>query len=248
MGNMETFRIAQIADLHLDTAHPQWEKNARRAIIDAYAQKAGLVIFSGDVVNTPRSFVYFQRLVKELRVPYRVIPGNHECGLKSDYPVIRNRITAYRAALGHDHWVIQGVPRPLVGINSNLLNLTQVDAKNEIRWLEAQLAREDRGEAILFMHHAPALKEIYEPDSYWTICRPRRINLFQILKRYEVQTVFHGHLHYYCTRFIEGIQIVSAPSTAFPVVKPDYPKGDSQLGYLIIDISEEEVSHKRIIL
>ncbi len=245
---MKTFRIAQISDLHLDATHPQWEVNARRAINDAYAQNINLIIFTGDVVNNPQGYVYFQKLANELRIPYRVIPGNHECNIKPDDPTTRNRITAYRAALEHDHWVIQDAPRPLVGINSNLLNLTNDDEENEIRWLEDQLAREDRGKVILFMHHAPALKEIHEPDSYWTVRLPGRIDLFRVLKQYEVQIVFHGHLHYYCTRVIDGIRMISAPSTAFPVIKPEYPKGDSQLGYLIIDISEEEVSHERIIL
>jgi 3',5'-cyclic AMP phosphodiesterase CpdA len=256
---MKTLRIAQISDLHLHPTRSEWKENARRAVMDAYNQDADLIVFSGDVAEGDR-LIDFQRFTRELTIPYHVIPGNHECG---NDPLFKSgscstlqrgpcstpqRISAYRAILDPDYWNVRSLSWTLLGINSILLNANWTEEENQLEWLEAQLSRENLNRTILFMHYAPALTDVNEPDSYWAVCHPGREKLFQLLKRYGVQTVFHGHLHYYCAREIDSIEIVCAPSTSFPVVKPEFPKGDSQLGYLIIEASEKGISHKKITL
>ncbi len=248
---MKPLRIAQISDLHLRPTRPEWEDNARRAVMDAYNREADLIVFSGDATER-EGLIHFQKFARELPIPCHVIPGNHECGddplFKSGSCSTPQQTSAYRAVLGPDYWNVQKLSWTLLGINSILLNANWAGEENQLDWLEAQLSRENPNRTILFMHYAPALIDANEPDSYWAVCQPGRMKLFQLLKRHGVQTVFHGHMHYYCTRVIDSIEIVSAPATSFPVVKPWFPKGNSQLGYLIIDASEKGISHKKITL
>ena len=80
--------IAQISDVHIElgTGRPDHEQaladSAQRAIehINAMLAVPDLVIVTGDCTNngTPAEYRRFRDLFAALRMPYYVIPGNHD--------------------------------------------------------------------------------------------------------------------------------------------------------------------------
>ncbi len=146
------FRFAQITDSHL--TEPETAAPLRAAIEAINAEAPDFVIFTGDMMDmgTDAQFAAFLECLGALRVPYRMLPGNHDLGNSG-------QATRYRDAFGPLNTAWQ-----IAGYHCLALDTTNTDPNPDnwhgrveapaLAWLREQLAVLPLADPILlFTHH-----------------------------------------------------------------------------------------------
>src|SRR5262249_54654079 len=137
-----------------------------------------LVIHVGDLsldgANRIEDLHHARRQLDRLTVPWRAVPGNHDIGDNpgSDKPqedVTSQRNERWREIVDNDHWSIELDGWLLVGINAQLFGSGLDDEAAQWDFVEAQLARRDRGSTILILH-----KPVGVTDAELTTAHPHR--------------------------------------------------------------------------
>ena len=217
--------VAQITDTHI-------KPNGRLAygnILDSslclknvvkhcndFNPKIDIVIVTGDITDAGKLEEYeeFNKIMLELKVPWFVIPGNHdnknilmEFFDKHDYLPRNEKFCNY---------VINKYPFILIGLDSTVIGKSHGEfCKERLNWLEKNLKRFSNKPAFLFMHHPPFVTGIDGMDNQNFKSSSR---FFEILKSYpNVKHIACGHVHRAAETVIEGIGISVAPNGAHSV-------------------------------
>jgi 3',5'-cyclic AMP phosphodiesterase CpdA len=135
---------AQITDLHIDNnipelAHIDSRANALAALEAVCREKIDRLILSGDVSETEAGMTWFLDQVRQRKIVYEFIPGNHD---------------ALEALTGENgtstHFFARQVEEGFLVLFMDS-GPYWVDEK-QLAWLEAQLAQA-QAEVIVFIHH-----------------------------------------------------------------------------------------------
>lgn len=218
------FRVIQLSDLHIGLrSHPEGEAHTRQAIAIVNQLKPDLVIVSGDLSeNYPEARKGAQDLLKELQVPYRVVPGNHD--------VHDDDMSAHRAMWGADYYSFEAGGFRFIGLNSQLMgNYDKFDAPQPVpnrgkaaqqseemfEWLAA-LPVSDKP-TFVFQHIPITTDGAPDNKPYWGVHDPYRKQEIEQLKRLHVKDMFAGHWHNPHTKNVEGITVHIAPAVNYGI-------------------------------
>jgi len=154
-GNGTDVVIAQLSDSHigLGTA-PEASANLRRAVAMINQQNVDAVILTGDVGERPQAWEEAREILKGLRAPLYMVPGNHD--------VHSNDVDRWRQRMGKDYDTFHIKNVTIIALDSELLGNfdhfdahtvqplppeTKAESDQMLRWLAQQDGDERRGDA-----------------------------------------------------------------------------------------------------
>jgi 3',5'-cyclic AMP phosphodiesterase CpdA len=211
-------RIAQISDLHIkapgalvggrvDTAGAL-ERCV--AALNDFRPAPDFVVISGDLVDTPQpeEYPHLRRLLAPLKLPFAVIPGNHDSRemMRAAFPEQN-----YASASGPLNQKIDVAGLDLVLLDSSVPGKPHGElGAPTLQWLDATLAASAGRPALVFLHHPPFVTGIWHMD---------RMNLFdsaaleEIVGRHpRVQLIAAGHIHRAIVTTFAGVQATICPA------------------------------------
>lgn len=211
-------RIAQISDLHIkppgrlaygrvDTA-----KALERCVaaLNAFEPAIDFVVISGDLADTPATeeYEHVRRLLSLLKVPFAVIPGNHD-GREMMRVAFPNEAYAFRS--GPLNQTVAVGPLDLILLDSSVPGKPYGElGVATLEWLETKLRGAPDRAALVFLHHPPFVSGIWHMD------RQNLLNaseLAVIIKRYpRVQHIASGHVHRSVMTMFAGIACTICPA------------------------------------
>src|SRR5581483_1034203 len=104
-------RVLQISDTHLSPGKPQFAGNWPPLRDWIRAQRADLVIHTGDLTvdgaDQEADVRHCAALLRSLGVPFLAVPGNHDVGEggSAHQPVNDERLARWRRHVGPDWWL-----------------------------------------------------------------------------------------------------------------------------------------------
>jgi len=202
------------------------------------ACRPAFVLHLGDLVQSFPGSDDFDRNVEAARAqlaaggidPLHVVAGNHDVGDKPDptmpAPVVDAVSLARHEARFGSSWysveyALPGAAAPLVvvALNSQILNSGLAAEAAQRQWLEAELpARRRQGARLVVALHLPPF--VSQPDEpglghYDNVAEPARSWLLDLLRRYPVELLLAGHVHWAFSHRLYGGAYWIAPSTSF---------------------------------
>lgn len=212
--------IAQISDMHIKKpgellyGRIDTQGYLERAVahVNTLDPSPDIALVTGDLVDSgkPEEYANLKRMLSALRMPYYLIPGNHDARdpLRDGFPE-----HAYLPRTGFLQYVVEDLPLRLIALD------TLVPGKGfgalcqeRLDWLEARLKESDR-HTLLYMHHPPFDCGIEPVDA-------ARLNegeerLAEIVRAHgNVERVLCGHVHRPIQVRWAGTMASIAPSTA----------------------------------
>jgi len=213
--------IAQVTDMHI---RPEGQLVYRQVDTAAHLARCvdhlngldpapDLVLFTGDLVDSPKpaAYAHLRRLLAGLRLPFYVIPGNHD-----------GRQALREAFDDHDylrqdprflHYAIEQLPLRLIGLDSTIPGENEGDLCAErLAWLQRTLTAAPQRPTLLFLHHPPIVTGIAYMDAYR--CQNAE-GLAAIIERHpQVVGLLCGHVHRSIQTAWCGRPLAIAPSPA----------------------------------
>lgn len=265
------FRFVVIADTHInqtdDSASSFFELNrlansrAATAIPAAMSYNPAFIVHLGDIVHPiPSHPEYHQAaqkyrdLVRDVTCPIYLTPGNHDIGDKPWplAPVAQiddNAIKAYEKEFGSQWMSWRQEDCDFFIINTSLLNSGLPQEEEQRQWFEAKLST-THGRKFLSLHYPPYVSSPSERSNYDNIDEPGRSWLLELIKCYQFEAVFCGHVHNLWYDQFLSTEMYLLPSTAF--VRQDYsemqrvcPPGleggrqdTAKLGFFVVEVYE----------
>ncbi|MBQ43469.1 MAG: hypothetical protein CME15_13540, partial [Gemmatimonadetes bacterium] len=155
----------------------------------------------------------------------------------------------FREFIGPDRWTEQDGSTKIVAINSELPGSGSLEEREQLAWLEDELASTPSGGAVVFMHSMVYISDVDEKSCYWTLEPDPRRELLGVFHEGPVKAVFNSHLHCHFEIEHDGLPIYSCPAIGFSIKDDPFPeRGDSREGYFVIDISGKGISYEKKLL
>jgi 3',5'-cyclic AMP phosphodiesterase CpdA len=207
---MSEFRLIQISDPHLTRRHATLTGNFHRVSEYIDAKRPDLVINSGDLAfdapTSPDDLEFAKSLHAALPVACRYLPGNHDVGdnptaigPKPSHPVSDQRLQAYHAVFGEDHWRFEAAGWCFIGLNSLVMNTGLAAEAEQFDWLASQLSTLKGKPLALFLHKPLYLNAPDDPELESSAIRyvpmPARSRLVDMLTAVDCRLVASGHVH-----------------------------------------------------
>lgn len=242
-------RIIQISDTHLSPRTRQFEVNADAIRDWLTAEKADLVINTGDLAMNgavdAADMDYAAQWHRALGHRLLAVPGNHDVGdvasIRADQVVDDERLARFRDAVGPDRWFHDIPGWRLIGLDAMLYGTGHAEEAEQFEWLRA--AVDTTSKVALFQHKPLFIEDAAEgARGYWTVTPGPRAILLDILSRADLRLVSSGHLHIAKKVHHGEVEHLWAPSSAF-VCGPSQEDlgGSRRIGTIVLDFSEDEV-------
>lgn len=216
--------IAQISDTHIKPEgrlayrHVDTAAFLARCVehLRALRPPPDVVLATGDLVDggRPEEYRRLRELLAPLPMPVFLVPGNHD-----DRDALRAafRDHGYLPAHGFLHYVVEGYPARLIGLD------TVVPGEGggwmceeRLAWLAARLAEAPDRPTVLFMHHPPFWTGIGHMDRLGL--RNAEALAAVVRNHPQVEGVLCGHLHRPIHVRWAGTVATTAPSPAHQVM------------------------------
>ena len=210
--------VAQISDLHIkrpgELAYGRVDTAAALTrCVDAlnrFTPRPDLVVITGDLVDVPSVSAYghLKRLLTPLRIPFAVVPGNHDGrGMLRDVWPDRAGAAATKA-----HNLIRHIDDlDIVLVDSTVPGAAhgELDAETLV-WLDSVLGKSTTRSALVFLHHPPFATGIAHMDAQNLRNAPA---LGAILSRHKrVRLVAAGHVHRATVTTFAGVTATICPA------------------------------------
>ncbi|MBI1239120.1 MAG: phosphodiesterase [Alphaproteobacteria bacterium] len=213
--------LAQITDTHVRGPigtgdHPHFDEAARLAnavaLINAWPDTPDLVIATGDLTQngSAAEFEALADILSGLRVPYAVMPGNHDTreGMRTQFAA------QFEGCGKFLHYTIEDLPVRLVCLDTMMADSHGGELCAErLAWLDETLAARPDAPTIVAMHHPPFETRIPNARS---LRFKGGVALAAILRQHpQVERVIAGHIHRAMLTRFGGTVASVAPSTAY---------------------------------
>ena len=175
-------RFALFSDTHIGGS-PVAAVDLRAAVADVNGQpEIDFVIVSGDItdMNTGRHLNLAKQILDSLRVPYYIIPGNHDTKWSGSAGA------NFRQLWGDDKFVSDHAGYRFIGFHQGpVLRMDDGHIPRDIlTWLEDQLKKTGKDQPVLLVMHYPLNNAV----DNWYEC-------VDIIKDYNIKAILHGHGH-----------------------------------------------------
>lgn len=180
--NRRNFTFAWLTDVHLNS-FAYAEDDLRQSVEDINANPAvDFTILSGDVTEfgDTKEFYLLQEILKNLKKPYFLLPGNHDVNWSENGCTMFNKI--FRASHFCHDW--QGVRFIGCGAGPSLRMGPPHIPREEILWLDSIYRATPATQPIIFVNHFPLNKDLSNVEE-----------VIKILRTRNTQAALAGHLH-----------------------------------------------------
>jgi len=261
MNDSNTFRLIQVADLHLGAGQEHHLDNWRMVAAWIGRERPDLVVVNGDLVmgdpDDAGDRAFASAEIGRLEVPCRFLPGNHDIGDnvvsgKMPQRVNAERVASFQRHYGEDRFAHATTHWGFIGVNSQLFGSAgQPEEEAQWRWIESQLA-EFKGKRIaLFLHKPLFLDHPSEPDAtdetlrQSCLDRASRTRLLTLAHAHGVKLISCGHKHQTRTFSLDGIYHFWGPSTACVNGAPNALHwGTREVGFIDYRFGPDGFSHR----
>ncbi len=194
------FRFAFLSDTHIGSPNGAAEEDLRRTVADINQMTdIAFVVITGDIteLGTDEQIRTAREILSQLRVPYYIIPGNHDSGWSESGGASFARIFGYETF----HFEYNGIrflgcpSGPYVRMSDGHI------PRNAVVWLDKELKKIPPGQPLVFLNHYPLTKDL--DNWYEAIDR---------LKLHNTLAVLCGHGHSNHRLNFEGIPAVMGRS------------------------------------
>lgn len=232
-------RLLQITDCHLFTddagsMHSVVTRRSMEAVLAAAAddlETAHAVLATGDLSQdeTEESYRQFARLMTPLQRPVLCLPGNHD-----EIPFMQRHLDQgpfqFCGSVLGGNWVIVLLSSKVPGRTGGAL------PPGELQRLRETLAAHGHRHALVCLHHQPV-----PIGSAWldTIGLENAGEFMELIKDAgNVRGVVWGHVHQAYESIVEGLHLMSTPSTCHQFVggQDDFETDPSRSGYRVLDL------------
>ncbi|GAB1359343.1 metallophosphoesterase [Porphyromonadaceae bacterium] len=169
-----------------------------RSIAAINRLKPDFVVVTGDMVNDPNNVEQlkeWKRLSATIDPDIKVfaVPGNHDVGNDAAPEMVEK----YKSEYGYDRFSFSHKGVCFIGYNSPIIKADRKEAEEEqFEWLKKEFQNCVKGQRkVLFAHHPFYLQNPDEEDKYENISIDKRKKYLQLFDKYNVRTLFTGHLH-----------------------------------------------------
>lgn len=210
--------IAQISDLHIKSpgslayGRVDTAKALERCVaaLKEFAPQPDLAVISGDLADTPTSEEYdhLKRLLAPLKLPFVVIPGNHDSRelMRAAFP---SAAFAFSSGPLNQRLEIGGLDVVLLDSSVPGKPHGELDAPT-LQWLDATLAASPDKPALVFLHHPPFKAGIWHMD--WQNLH-NAAEFAAIVRRHpRVQRIATGHVHRATLTMFAGVATTICPA------------------------------------
>ena len=192
----EDFFFVQLSDTHWGfnnpAINPDFAGTLPKAIaaVNALAPKPDFVVFTGDLTHTTDDakerrarLAKFRELSRGLKVEsIKYLPGEHDAALDQG--------AAYRELFGPSRYTFDHKGVHFIALD-NVSDPTAHLGDEQLRWLEADLKKQNHAARIVVLTHRPLFD--LAPDWDWTT--PDGGKAVELLMPYQNVTVLYGHIH-----------------------------------------------------
>ncbi len=193
-------RFALLSDTHIGGSAIA-AVDLRNAVADINSrQDIDFVIVSGDItdMNTGRHLALAKQILDSLRVPYHIIPGNHDTKWSGSAGA------NFRALWGDDKFAFDYAGYRYIGFHQGpILRMDDGHTPREVlTWLENQLREAGKETPVVLVMHYP----LNDSVDNWYEC-------VDIIKDYNIKFILHGHGHRNRLQYYQGIPAFMGRST-----------------------------------
>ena len=194
------------------------------------------VVHLGDITHpTPTSPDYgeaalaFHKASEIFSMPYHFVPGNHDIGekihpalpkLDEQISITKRNIGLYEQHFGRQRYSFQHREVLFIVINSMLINSGLDEEQEQWDWLEQTLQDHPGERVFVFSHYPLYLSAKDEPAHYDNVDEPGRSRMLELLRQYNVEGFYAGHVHNFFYNHLDGMHQFVLPSTS--IVRHDY--------------------------
>jgi len=249
--------IAHISDLHIKTPNQKaygivpTDKNLTKSVehINQLYPAPDVVLVTGDITGNAlkEEMEYAASILKKLKYPYFVIPGNHD-NPNDVFAVFGEKHCPVSNSLasnnGFVNYVVDDFPIRLIGLDSTVKGASGGEFC-EIRasWLKQCLDKETKKPTILFIHHPSIDVGVRETHEDGFVGADLLGDVVE--KHSNIKRILCGHIHLNCHITWRGTMISTAPSMGLRLVLDLSLEMESQFvkddpGYLLHYWSPEE--------
>lgn len=226
----QSFKFAVFSD----TGSQNW--TLQRLVAEAKNnEQPNFMLHLGDLV-VYRNIEHIYWMMDELddklhNIPMYFVPGNHDVKKKKKLDK-----SMYQRVLGPTYYWFGYGNTLFIGLDSSTEDI------DEAQWIffeqVMQRVRPSFKHVILFTHVPP----VVPPDYYQHTLKPESIQkMSQMLKKYPVDVILSGHVHYYSEQNFQGIPVYTVPPSGQYFAGPI-----KKFGYLIVEINKKGISVRNV--
>ena len=243
----QPFSFVQISDPHLGVvtaADARFVDLAGRI----NAMKPDFVVLTGDLTYglTVRHVAAVDSALKQIQVPVKFIPGNHD---------VRDAdsLAAYRRRYGNDYYLFTHNGCDFIFLDTAILDLQSPwysgkderfsqEVSRQWAWLEKTLAdsrQASRRHVFLLLHVPPFVNTQDERGLFACLSRPSRERLLALADRYAVEVILAGHIH-------RTIELQSGRCAIYTVGGTYWPIDNRGYGYRVFNVEENRITQQYV--
>ncbi len=153
-ANIKPFKIAFLSDTHIGAPNSRAEEDLRRTVADINQMTdVAFVVVTGDVteLGTDAEIKLAKQLLDSLRIPYYVIPGNHDTGWSESGGLSFTKIFGYdKFSFEYNGVRFLGCASgPYVRMSDGHI------PRDAILWIDNELLKLSSTQPIVFLNHYP---------------------------------------------------------------------------------------------
>ncbi|MBL0883615.1 MAG: PQQ-binding-like beta-propeller repeat protein [Chitinophagaceae bacterium] len=153
-AQIKSFRFAFISDTHIGSPNGSAEEDLRRTVVDINQMTdIAFVILTGDIteLGTTEEIKKAKTILSELKVPYYIIPGNHDTGWSETGGV------AFTQIFGYDKFIFEHNGITFIGCASGpYVRMSDGHIpRDAVNWLDRELKKLKNDQPIVFLNHYP---------------------------------------------------------------------------------------------
>lgn len=153
-AQIKPFRFAFISDTHIGSPNGSAEEDLRRTVADINQMTdIAFVVLTGDIteLGTTEEIKTARAILDELKVPYYIIPGNHDTGWSESGGV------AFAAIFGYDKFAFTYNGIRFIGCASGpYVRMSDGHVpRDAVNWLDKELSSLKPDQPLIFLNHYP---------------------------------------------------------------------------------------------
>ncbi len=220
-SQFKPFRFAFISDTHIGSPNGSAEEDLRRTVRDINSMTdIAFVVLTGDIteLGTNEELQLAKQILDSLKVPWYIIPGNHDTGWSESGGAM------FSTVFGYDKFSFEYNGIRFLGCASGpYLRMSDGHIpRDAVNWLDTELKKLTSDQPVIFLNHYPIDNGL---DNWYEIT--------DRLKLYNTWAILCGHGHANKAMNFEGIPGVMGRSN----LRAKALSG----GYNLVDVSKDSI-------
>jgi len=232
------FKFVQLCDTQLGMGGYEHDiLSFEQAVKQINELNPDFTVICGDLVHhaSDSSYFEFNRIVKGLKKPCYLAPGNHDIGnIPND-----KTLAYYRETIGKDYYTFQNKEYSFVVTNTQLWkSIVDKESEKHHNWFKNTLDSLSTMKASIFVigHYPIFIKTPDEEEKYFNLPINIRKEILTLFKENNVKAYLSGHKHETLINNYENIQLVSGETTS-----KNFDK--RPLGFRLWSVSSDTISN-----